>query len=285
MVQEIPEAGAVPTTALDPVAPAEKDVPYGPAALQKLDIYTPAKPNGAAIIDIHGGGWVQGDKAKEVAIATTFAAAGYLVAAVNYRLADGPDAVRYPAQINDIETVWEWLMCCGYEFDRSRVGAFGASSGGNLAVELAARHGAPAAAWSGLLDLEGFMAIHQSTTPVRANINTNTASDHIDQGGANDEYYKWLVLNLLDGEEDKLHDATVLHRITSKCGPLLVAASTNELVPVHEVLKVASAMIDANRPVQTLIVPGIAHGEGYLDAALAPTLDFFAYHLVTNPEN
>jgi acetyl esterase/lipase len=279
MVQRIPVAAEVPTGFLDPVAPDRSEVPYGPAELQKLDIYAPRQPNGAAIIDIHGGGWVQGDKRKEAAVATTFAAAGYLVVAVNYRLADGPDAVRYPAQIQDIESVWNWVQNCEFDFDRSRIGAFGGSSGGNLAVELAVRHGAAAASWSGLLDLEGFMGTHTQTKPVRAKINPNTPSDQIDQGGANEAYYKWLVLNLLDGEESRLHEATVLHRIDANTGPLFLAVSTNELVPAAEVLKAASRMIDANRPVQTMIIPGTAHAERYAQLALAPTLDFFAQNL------
>ena len=62
------------------------DVAYGPGALQKADFYYPDTPNGAAIVFVHGGGWIRGDKSADSDIGETFANAGYLVALPNYAL-------------------------------------------------------------------------------------------------------------------------------------------------------------------------------------------------------
>ncbi|MDR3136501.1 MAG: alpha/beta hydrolase [Coriobacteriales bacterium] len=253
---------------------------YGNDPFQVLDLYQPSTPNGAAIIDIHGGGWVQGSRLKEERMATRFAQAGYLVVAPDYRLADGLDKATYPAQVDDMLSVYQWLKALDRPgFNGQRIGAFGSSSGGNLSVELAVRVGIPAASWSGLLDLEGFMKSHLDTIPKRAIIDDNAPSASIDQGGPNDAYYKWLVINLLDGDLTLLHEATVINRVDAQTGPLFLANSTDELVPIGELLSMAQAATAARRPFWSTIIPGSAHAMGYYNQTIEPTLDFFAVYL------
>ncbi|MDR2373265.1 MAG: alpha/beta hydrolase [Bifidobacteriaceae bacterium] len=139
-------------------ATVERDLAYGPDPRQRLDAYHPAAPNGAMILMIHGGGWWQGDKSKEAAVARRLADAGYLVAVPNYRFADGRRGVNlYPAQVEDVLAALAFARARGPEV--RRVGAFGGSSGGNLALEVAIARGVPAASWSGLLDLAGFILL------------------------------------------------------------------------------------------------------------------------------
>jgi acetyl esterase/lipase len=261
-----------------PARPAATELAYGPDPAQVLDVYLPDSPNGAAIIDIHGGGWWTGDKGKEGALAGALAGAGYVVFVPNYRLADG-HANLYPTQNDDMTAVLGWAKASSYTFDRARIAAVGTSSGGNLSVEMAVRHSIPAVSWSGLMDLEGFWGTHPATTPVQLHLDAATPSADIDQSGANESYYKWLIINLLGGDMGRLHDATLTHRIDGSTGPLYLANSAGELVPVAEVFKVAAAMVDAGRPVQTQVIPGAAHAEGYLDDAVGPTLEFLARHL------
>ena len=123
------------------------------------------------------------------------------------------------------------------------------------------------------------METHLDTIPLRANIDENAPSAGIDQGGPNDSYYKWLIINLLDRNMTLLHEATVVNRISSKTGPLFLANSTNELVPVREIEVMSRAMIAANRPLWTIVIPGSAHAEGYFNQTIAATLDFFALFL------
>ena len=107
-----------------------RDIAYGDAALQKLDFYEPEKSNGAAILDIHGGGWFRGEKNKEGEMAERFAALGYTVAVSNYRLA--PEAF-FPAARDDVLAAFSWLR----EHTKGlQLGVFGSSAGGSLSVDV-----------------------------------------------------------------------------------------------------------------------------------------------------
>ncbi len=129
--------------ARSPVA-VDLDVPYamtgrGPI---RLDVY---RPRGAttprpAILLIHGGGWVGGDKAEQADMADHFARAGFVAFAVNYRLATD-DASRYPAPVDDVQRAVRWVRAHAREYgvDPARVGAFGHSAGGHLAASLGTR--------------------------------------------------------------------------------------------------------------------------------------------------
>ncbi|MDR1087855.1 MAG: alpha/beta hydrolase [Coriobacteriales bacterium] len=256
------------------------DVAYGPDPLQTLDVYQPEQANGAALIDIHGGGWWFGDKAKDAGLATRLAQAGYLVFAVNYRLADSETRQNlYPTAVDDVQSAFAWVKSSAYEFDRSRIGFIGGSSGGNLAVEASLLSGAPAVSWSGLLDLEGFMARHEATVPEKRLLSELAASSSIDQNGSDDPYYKWVVLNYLGQDTTLLHEATPIHRVTSAAGPMFLANSLKEFVPVDEPTTMQQALSAAGIPSRTVILQGTRHAEAYLSDVWAATLDFLAYYL------
>jgi acetyl esterase/lipase len=262
-------------------ANVDRDLAYGPDPSQRADVYHPQAPNGALIVNIHGGGWWQGDKSKEEAISQRFAQAGFTVAAINYRLADGAAGVNlYPTQAEDVISAIDWLRSSVLSFSRERVGAFGGSSGGNLALEAAIRAGVPAASWSGLLDLAGFMARHGDAEPHKVEIDPAAAGAAVDQGGADPGYYKWLLFNLLGPELDNLDAATPVGRIAPGTGPCLLANSLAELVPPEECLIAASALVKAGVAARVLTFEGARHATGYAADAFTETVCFFKHYLV-----
>jgi acetyl esterase len=95
------------------------------------------KPRGQGpfpgVIELHGGAWVNGDRKSDTYIGETFARAGIVVAAVDFRMP--PDAM-YPGSIADIHYAIRWLKTHAREFnvDPRRVGLFGVSSGGHQAL-------------------------------------------------------------------------------------------------------------------------------------------------------
>lgn len=130
-----------------PPAPAGvtilQDVAYlPPDREEKLDLYLPAERSkdvrSPAIVMIHGGGWIGGDKAasREFNMGTTLAKAGYVCASVNYQL-NGPK--RWPTNLYDCKNAVRFLRknADKYQINPDQIGVIGGSAGGHLALMVA----------------------------------------------------------------------------------------------------------------------------------------------------
>lgn len=124
----------------------ERDVAYGDEAEQLADLYLLSdRKRRPAIIFIHGGGWVSGDKSGYAARAKKYALAGFNVIAVNYTLAKRKhEKTRWPKQLEDVQAAVRWVRKNAERFgiDPNRIAAGGDSSGGHLALFLGALDGA-----------------------------------------------------------------------------------------------------------------------------------------------
>ncbi len=127
----------------DPSVRVDRDLAYGSAGGRTLalDLYRPvlgaSKGPRPAILMIHGGAWIKGDKREDRDLAEHFVRAGYAAVAINYRLAED-DASRYPAQLDDVRKAVRWVRkhAAEYDLDPDRLAAFGHSAGGHLAALL-----------------------------------------------------------------------------------------------------------------------------------------------------
>ncbi|WLD15306.1 SMP-30/gluconolactonase/LRE family protein [Planctellipticum variicoloris] len=125
----------VPPTAVPETVQAHLDVVYAQEVDRKLlaDIFVPTTGAGPfpAVLVVHGGGWVHGDKTKFRAMAVSLAACGYVTAAIEYRLAG---EARFPAAIHDCNAATRFLRAEArtYHIDPNRIGAVGGSAGGHL---------------------------------------------------------------------------------------------------------------------------------------------------------
>jgi acetyl esterase/lipase len=117
-------------------------VPYCTAAdgtRLTMDIYQPFKREEptSAIIYVHGGGWVSGDKSDGVGalFIPELRRRGYVVFSVNYRLAP---SYSFPAQIEDVKCAVRHVRAnaAQYNIDAVRLGAIGGSAGGHLVALL-----------------------------------------------------------------------------------------------------------------------------------------------------
>ena len=122
------------------LSPNQAGVPYCGVADEDrtLDLYLPAGVAGGtspALVYVHGGGFTGGDKAKGSGLAEipALAARGYVVASANYRLA--PEHL-FPAPIEDVKCAVRYLRANAETLgvDPSRIGIWGGSAGGNLAL-------------------------------------------------------------------------------------------------------------------------------------------------------
>ena len=140
---------ARPTAAQDDPAASlqyEDDVVYdtvdGVALL--LNVVRPAdRPDPRpAVVVIHGGGLVQGTRWDHGEAALGLAQAGYATFSIEYRLFSPADpTTRWPAQLDDAQRAVRWVRANAetYGVDPDRIGAFGFSSGGQLAAFLGVR--------------------------------------------------------------------------------------------------------------------------------------------------
>ena len=107
----------------------------------KCDIYQPiagvkTDQRMPAVVMIHGGAWRTGSKISMLRHARRMARVGYVVMAINYRLAP---KYPWPAQIEDCRAALVWLNehAEQYNVDTQRVGVYGYSAGAHLASMLA----------------------------------------------------------------------------------------------------------------------------------------------------
>ena len=107
-------------------------------------VYRPAGDARAvgALVDVHGGAWNRGDRLVGALHCRALAASGLVVASVDFR--QGPD-YQHPAASADVAAGVRWLRAHAGRLgvDPRRIGILGSSSGGQLALLLAIRPGAP----------------------------------------------------------------------------------------------------------------------------------------------
>lgn len=117
-----------------------RNLPYASVGDRRLelDLYLPERRGGGCpvVLYLHGGAFMVGtreDYAQERLVPV--AARGIAIASASYRFSD---AATYPAQVHDVKAAVRWLRAHASEhgYDRTRVGAWGASAGGYLALML-----------------------------------------------------------------------------------------------------------------------------------------------------
>ena len=120
----------------------ERDVVYAVNGDRKMtaDVFVPSgKPKRPrpAVLVIHGGGWLKGNKSKFHYISVALARRGYVAVSVGYRL--GGEA-KFPAAVHDCNAATRWLRSQAkrYGVDPNRIAAVGGSAGGHLVGLMAA---------------------------------------------------------------------------------------------------------------------------------------------------
>ena len=127
----------------EPTGATHSDVVYGKIGHDKLrlDIYLPKARHEApqpAVILIHGGTWIAGDKSDLAKMARWLQKNNYVVFNINYRLFDGGKHNTWPAQLDDAQRAVRWVRANAtkYNVDPRKIGAWGYSSGAQMAALL-----------------------------------------------------------------------------------------------------------------------------------------------------
>ncbi len=114
----------------------QTNIEYGNAGGEKL-LLDISEPNSSgvfpAIIVVHGGAWIGGDKqGDEKIFAKPLTDANFVCVSVNYRLAP---KYKWPACYEDVQTAIKWVKANGsqYKIDPNCIAIMGYSAGGQIA--------------------------------------------------------------------------------------------------------------------------------------------------------
>jgi len=242
----------------------ERDVPYlgpgGPA----LDVYRSAEGSGRpAVLAIHGGAWVAGDKGDVAPTAPALARAGFVVFAVGYDLA-GPGRAGFPRQLHQVRAATRFVRrnAGRYGVDRRRVGALGISAGAHLAalagttgrgpLTRGARLGA-VVSWSGPFDLR----------PPRLR--------------ALEREISWF-LGCRGCPRRAARASPVVH-VSADDPPALIVNSAEELIPARQARRMTRRLRAAGVLGRLLLLPGTLHAPLFEPLAIGPTVRFLRRQL------
>jgi acetyl esterase/lipase len=124
-----------------PNGPAD-DIAWPHVATPMLNVVPAAKPSGAAVLLIPGGGYARVALGREgSSIARMFAARGITVFELLYRLPHDGWAAGPDAPLQDAQRAMRLIRAGAirWKVDQARIGAVGFSAGGHLAARLASR--------------------------------------------------------------------------------------------------------------------------------------------------
>jgi acetyl esterase/lipase len=117
-----------------------RDLPYATVDGRSLllDLYVPdgGGEERPVVLYLHGGAFMVGSKANNAEERLIpVAQSGIAIASAEYRFSD---VATYPAQVHDVKAAVRWLRANAFEYGyrAERVGAWGASAGGYLALML-----------------------------------------------------------------------------------------------------------------------------------------------------
>ncbi len=227
-----------------------------------------------AVLVIHGGGFRAGsnDGAEVTRVCEQLARAGFAGFSVAYRLA--PEH-PYPAAVQDLQAAVAWLrepaQTTRFRIDPDRIGAFGSSAGGNLAMELATVGEGDLTTGS---RIAAAVSLSGPTDMTAAALNVgHPPADRIAVA------LQYLGCASID-DCPAAQGASPRYQVDSTDAALFLAHSRGERIPVEQARVMAAAMTAAGVPVTTKLLPGSAHGLAYLDASLwHDIVDFLDAHL------
>ena len=275
---------------LVPIDPAklgqvERDITYGTADRVdlKMDIYYPEFATGAvpAVIYVHGGAWVQGDKNEGAGITEIpeLRSRGYLVAAINYRLA--PE-YKFPTQIEDVKCAVRFLRAnaAAYGIDPNHIGAWGGSAGGHLVALLGTT--------DATAGFEGNGGYADQSSRVQAVVDMFGPTDLKALSLGVGPRFLLLLFGTANRNSNIVKRANPVTWISDDDPPFLILHGENdELVPVSQSEIFYNGLVGAGVPATLVIVENAGHGfapaGGVIDPSRAEitkmVADFFDQYL------
>jgi acetyl esterase/lipase len=272
-----PKEQAVPPAGVTIVRDQEYAT-VGGASL-RADLFLPdaARTPVPAIVWIHGGGWRFGNRRLGPGLSRFFAARGFAMVAIDYRLTR---RATFPAQIQDVKTAIRWLRSVSpaYGIDGSRIGLWGASSGAHLAALAALAPGrsftaadAPYPDQSSAVQavVDGYgpidflqMDAHRPPAGSRCADAESLLLPRADMRSADADSFESLLLGApVDTRPDLAREASPLTYVRAQAPPfLIVHGACDTTIAPHQSQLLFDALADAGNDVTFALAGGLGHG-------------------------
>ena len=237
----------------------ESDVVFATVdgATLKLDLAMPVqgKTPFPAVVCLHGGGWVGGDRKQMAQTIEVLARRGYVAIAPDYRLAPKH---RFPACIEDCKTAVRWLRANGdkYNADTARIGAVGLSAGAHLACLLGVTEPGDG------LDGAGGYSAH--TSRVQAVVGFSAPTDLTDKAIHSPEVLNNNLIPLLGGtpkeRREAYRKASPMHYAPKTPPPfLLIHGGVDRTVPAQQAHALVDKLKQGGGKARVVILEGENH--------------------------
>ncbi|HMP80283.1 MAG TPA: alpha/beta hydrolase [Pirellulaceae bacterium] len=245
----------------------------------KCDLYLPEGEGPfPGVLVIHGGAWAWGSKSHYVHHARKICEQGYVVMAINYRLAP---THPFPAQVLDSQYAVRWLRhhAAEYRVDRQRIAAFGYSAGGHLACLLGTADDSQFVD----LDLPEELARHSPKVSVVVAGGAVCDFDWIPESSHKLAYW-------MGGTRDKLpltyRQASPRHHITAGDAAFFLYHGTrDQVVPFDCSRRMHEALLKAGCHSELHDLENYEHFQGFLDRAIIDDAIEFLKRQWPDPQN
>jgi acetyl esterase/lipase len=245
----------------DPTVQRIGDIAYEPDghSRHRLDVYVPRAgvSNAPVLLQIHGGGWVIGDKRQQaLPLMLHLASRGWICVAANYRRSP---RVAFPEHLIDCKRAMRWIRShiADYGGNPDFVVATGGSAGGHLSSMVALTANDPRYQ-------PGFERVDtsvQACVPFYGVYDFSNAHEKWAHGGMQDFLERVVMQKKLDDDREAFEAASPMHRVRPDAPPFFVIhGSHDSLAPVEEARQfVRRLRRDSRAPVAYAEVPGAQH--------------------------
>ena len=208
----------------------------------EADVFLPPVEgkNRPAVLFIHGGGWIEGDRSQLRGYGILLARLGFVCMCNSYRLSN--ESI-WPAQIQDVNCAIRYLRANATDLglDPDRIGVSGNSAGGHLSLMAAATN------YDQIFEGEGGSNEVSSKIKAVCAIYPPTTIRQLEMPNPLENAFLMLM-----GKEAKKEDydkASPLNYVTEDYPPcMLIHGSTDSVVRLKDSTKFYEKLIEFNRP-------------------------------------
>ncbi len=204
-----------------------------------------------AVIIVHGGGWIAGDrKANVEPLFAPLADAGFAWFSISYRLAS--NVTQFGLAIDDVQSAITFIRAHAAEYgiDPNRMALVGESAGGQLAAMAALRKGSPVKAVVALYTPSDLVSLAEKSDYVPKSIRDNLRGS------------PWQSI-ILAG----LAQLSPINNVRSNMPPFLFIHGTNDaLVPFSQSVDMCNRMRQTGAACEVYPVTGGGHGVRWWEA-------------------